>query len=378
MVESTDRRGTAGRYTVRRYRDDDRAAVLSLYESAGEPHSAAWFALRFEHNPFLSHVPVFVAVGSGDNLVGALPLAALRLGTPEDSVLGLRPGEPLVRPGHDRRDVATDLAAACTDHYAGDGAHVRFLFADAAAAATDSEWLAPDVRVAGDVPTYYRVQGPAPVADRSRWKRIAAAAGVTAAGYLEVRDRLVTVPDDATVYRYTDLPLDLLWTLYRRAVPDTFHAVRTPAYYRWRFSDPERPATTYVATLADDPTAAVVTYEDAADGLRRVVLADVVPLAPTPDRTPATKAALAAIVEEHDDADLLVACGSAFPAAALRAFGFHPDTTVPLSTVTTPTALVVAPLPDRLASGPDRWTLGGRSLDDVANWTVSFGVRDAA
>lgn len=371
--ESTDRRGTTGRYTVRRYREDDRDAVLSLYESAGRPHSAGWFAWRFEHNPFLSHVPVFVAVGAGDDLVGALPVAALRLGTPGDPVLGLHTGEPLVRSDHDRGTVAARLAAACADQYAGGDPHVRFRFADPGA---DSRWFAPDARVAGDVTTYYRVQGTAALADGDRWGRLAAAVVPAATAYLAVRDRLVTVPDDATVYRYTELPVDLLWSLYRRAVPETFHAVRTPAYYRWRFADPERPATTYVATLDGDPAAAVVTYEDAPDGVRRVVLADAVPLAPTPDRTAAAKAALAVIVEEHADADLLVACDSTFPTGALRAFGFHPDGAVPLSAATTPTALVVAPLADR--EGKDRFTLGGRALDDVSNWTVSFGLRDAA
>ncbi|MFB6079807.1 MAG: hypothetical protein ABEJ81_02220 [Haloferacaceae archaeon] len=376
MVESADRRGTASRYAVRRYREDDRAAVLSLYESAGTPHSPEWFAWRFEHNPFSSRVPVLVAVGPDGDLAGALPLAALRLGlgTPREAVLGLRVGDPLVRRCHDRHEVTTGLATACADRYAGEDPAVRFRFAEPTA---DSRWLDPDARTAGAVRTHYRVQRPAVLSDESRRGRLARAVSPAVAGYLEVRDRLVTVPDDVTVHRYTDLPLDLLWSLYRRAVPNTIHAIRNPAYYRWRFSDPEALATTYVTTLGGEPAAAVVAYADARDGVRRLVLADLVPLLPTPDRTAATKAALAVIVEEYDDADLLVASGSGFPPAALRAFGFHADDALPLSAVTTPTTLVVAPLAGRSSSGRDRWTLGGRALDDVTNWTVAFGLREA-
>jgi hypothetical protein len=378
MPERADRRGDARRYVVRRYRDGDRAGVLSLYEAAGRARSPEWFAWRFEHNPFLSHVPVFVAADRDGDLVGALPVAAVRLSAPRGTVLGLGVGDILLRPGHADRDLRSRLMAACADHYAGTEPHVRFGFAGVDAdAGTVAGRLSPDARVAGEVPTCYRVRDPTALVDDAR-RRLAPALAPVAAGYLELRDRLVTVGDDATVYRYTDLPLDRLCSLYRRAVPETFHAHRNPSYYRWRFSDPDHPATTYVATLDDDPAAAVVTYGGTADGYRTVKLAEMVPLRPASGRTVATKAILAAIVEEHADADLFVACGDAFPADALRAFGFHPDTAPPLSAVTNPTVLVVAPPGGRSGTVPDRWTFGERSIDDVTNWTVTFGDRDAA
>jgi GNAT superfamily N-acetyltransferase len=367
----TPTRGESG-YLVRPFESGDREPFLDLYETVwGERPQPEWFSWRYQNTPYLTHVPVFVAESADGDLVGARPLVPFRMRADgRDPVVGLHPSNTMVHPDHRRNGLFSRMSAACTDYYRERDPRFYFNFPNPAALAGNLDF---GYRVVGTVPTYYRVQNPGALSDLN--PAVGAVAGRVARTYLGLRDRVAQVDDGVTVGRYTEPPCELLGSLYERRVPDRLHTVRDAEFYRWRLANPERPATVYVAFDDRRPLAALVAYADTVDGGRRVKLADVLPMEPTPDRDRALPSLLAVVVEEYADADLVVATGESFPADGMRAFGFHRDDRFPLDRVAEETTLVVYPLLDDEDESAG-WSLGDVHLDDREDWYVSYVDRD--
>ena len=381
MAENTRYDSSTDGYTVRRFESGsgDREGFLSLYETVwGETRTPEWFAWRYEDNPYVDHVPVFVAESDGE-IVGARPLAAFRMRTPDGAVLALHPSDTMVHPDHRGQGLFTRMSSACTEYYTEGEPAFYFNFPNEAALKGNLKF---GYRVVGTVPTYYRIQNPSALLDGATedldgWQERAAkvGAGMAASGYLGLRDRSASVDRDVTVRRYSSVPAGLLESLYERGAPDAIHADRDAAFYRWRYADPEHPPTTYVARRGRTPVAAVVTYADVVDGVKRIKIAEVLPMTETRGRSGSVAALLSVVTSDNRDADVLAATGSAFPPGAMRALGFHRDDSFPLSRVTEETTLVAYPLvEDTDAAGA--WHLGGSSLDEKDDWTVTFAERD--
>lgn len=382
MAENTRYDSSSDGYTVRRFESGsgDREGFLSLYETVwGEARTPEWFAWRYEDNPYTDHVPVFVAESADGEIVGARPLAAFRMRTPRGTVPALHPSDTMVHPDHRGQGLFSRMSAACTDYYTEGGPAFYFNFPNEAALKGNLKF---GYRVVGAVPSYYRIQSPSALldgalSDLDGWQERVAKAGATAAatGYLGLRDRTASVDRDATVRRYAAVPASLLESLYERGRPETIHADRDAAFYRWRYADPEHPPTTYVARRGSAAVAALITYADTLDGVKRVKIAEVLPMTETPGRSGAVARLLSVVADDNRDADVLAATGSAFPPGAMRALGFHRDDQFPLSRVTEETTLVAYPLVED-AEAAEAWRLGGSALDEMRDWTVTFAERD--
>ena len=382
MAENTQYDSSSDGYTVRRFESGsgDREGFLSLYETVwGEARTREWFAWRYEDNPYVDHVPVFVAESGDGQIVGARPLAAFRMRTPAGTVPALHPSDTMVHPDHRGEGLFTRMSAACTEYYTRGDTAFYFNFPNEAALKGNLKF---GYRIVGTVPTYYRIQNPSALLDGAMdglngWQKRAAAFGVKAAatGYLGLRDRTASVDRDVTVRRYSSVPAGLLESLYERGTPDAIHADRDAAFYRWRYADPEHPPTTYVARRGRKPVAAIVTYTDAVDGAKRVKISEVLPMTETGGRSGSVAALLSVVVSDNRDADVLTAAGSAFPSGAMYALGFHRNDRFPLSRVTDDTTLVAYPLVDDPDS-TEGWRLGTAALDDKDDWTITFAERD--
>ena len=94
-------------YGIRRFRPDDVDAFLELHRDAfGADHGREWFAWKYEENPYVYHVPVFVAERAGD-LVGARPFFALELSVNDGRHLALQPCDTMIHPDHRQRGLST-------------------------------------------------------------------------------------------------------------------------------------------------------------------------------------------------------------------------------------------------------------------------------
>jgi hypothetical protein len=84
-------------YTIRWYEDLDRGAFIDLYELAFSGCNEAWFAWKYEGNPYAERVPIFVAEKNGE--IGAVrPFIPFPLRLGERTVPVIQPVDLVVHP----------------------------------------------------------------------------------------------------------------------------------------------------------------------------------------------------------------------------------------------------------------------------------------
>lgn len=364
-------------YEVRRLRADDVDAFFDLLDSvAGRDLGREWFRWKFEENPYVYHVPVFVAerVGGDEDasghtdseLVAAQPFFVLELSVAGHRHLAMQPCEALVRPDHHGRGLRSRLNDAAVRTYREDTARFVFDFVDEPAGAGYQRlgWE----RV-GDVAAYCRVQDPNIPREPtpSGWASRAVQALRTRLGTSgRLSDRRLHIPRDVTVEVHESVPAGTLASIEYDTRRTTIHAHRDRRYYGWRFDDPTQSYTTYVAERRGEPVAAVVVAAAGEDG----TAAELTEITPYPREDPhgALEALLRRIVEEHADEPLLAAPAALPKGLAARA-GFRPDDRLQLTERASRRTQVVR----ELGHGLD---VAGVDVADPGNWAVTFADRD--
>lgn len=383
-------------YEVRPFRPADREPYLDLYETVfGARPSAEWFEWKYgTGNPYVDEPPIFVAertgggvgaeerAGDGDgaggypdgagghpdgDLVGARSFFALRTATGEATRLALQPSDAMVHPDHRRRGLFTETTTAALAHFADREPAFCFNFPNSRSLPGNLKlgWAVVD-----DLTTYYRVHDPAALAEAVPSPL---APLLRAAARIYNRFRTPTPPGgvDVTVHR-RDVPAGTLAAIDRRARDDDrLHARRDETFYGWRFDKPGRAYETYVAERGGEPTAALVVGRDDRCGVPTARVLDAPAVGAPADRREARGALLAAMLDDHGDV-ALVAVRGGLPPALLRRHGFLPDTSLPLSPVTSTSTMVARPL------GDADWTVDGRDLRDPDSWRLTFAELDSA
>jgi len=360
-------------YTIRRYRPDDREAFLALYRRVFGPTSDDWFDWKYAENPYLDHVPMFVAEAAGE-LVGAKPCFALAMRVGNGNELALQPADVMVHPDHRRQGLNFRMTERLVDHYTAGEPAFFFNFPNEATLAGCRKY---GWAVVGTLPTYYRVQNPTAFLqpETAVGRALAALAGPLATGYLGLRNGSGSWTDDVTVRRHDEIPVGTFTSLYWRDVPRRLHALRDRRFYHWRFDNPRWTYAAYTAVRDDVPVAGVVVGRQRRNGRTVVNLVDAVPLTGGRDRRRALSRLVERVVADHPDADVVASAGDTVPASALRGFGFRSDRSFLLSRVAHPTTMVARPL----AEDPDEhWSTCGVDLRRLDDWHVAFSERDTA
>ncbi|WP_049923680.1 GNAT family N-acetyltransferase [Halopiger djelfimassiliensis] len=365
-------------YTIRQYRDRDRNEVLALYRAVLESGlSEAWFEWKYESNPYVEDVPVYVAEHDG-TVVGAGGFWVLELHTGSRSTRVVQPCDAAVRPAHRRRGLYTEILGRGLERFDDDGLDIAFDFPNELSKATFEKygWRPVERRE-----TFFRLQRPgALLGDRFDGPAASLAADgarLLARGYLAAASRRRSAASDRLaidVERTAGIPAETLAALYRRAVPDAFHVVRDETFYEWRFENPQWTYTTYVGRYEGTPIAAIVTGTTVENGAVVTHLTDIVPLVADRSRTAAFGPLLEAVLEASDDAALVVAPSTPIPRAILSAYGFRSDHSLPLSLAATPTVHGVCTLSD--GDDRDRWLVDGKRLPDPDAWRITFSEYD--
>ncbi|WP_164974716.1 GNAT family N-acetyltransferase [Halegenticoccus tardaugens] len=364
-------------YEVRRYAPGDRNGVLALDQIVwGRPRGADWFVWKYVDNPYVDHVPIFVAERDGE-IVGARPFMAFRIRSGDRTALALQPSDTMVHPDHRRRGLFSRMTARAVDYYAERDAAFFFNFPNELSRAG---YLKLGWRDAGLRTTFYRVQDPeslAPSRAGGAGRAVARLATPLARGYCLARDRRSDSSDGIAIERHADVPADLLASLYERRVPDRLHALREPRFYRWRFASPVWNRTTYVARRDGTPVAGLVARtRTTTDGVTVSQFAEIVPLVGDRDWLAALSRLFDVALAGHAASDLVAVAAGGVPRNFLVRRGFLPDDAPPLSVLKRSRCTIVArPLRDDLEED-DAWTLNGRSLVERDSWLLSFGERD--
>ena len=376
--ETTDTDGTAdgaratsdtpGRreddYTIRPYHPDDRDGFLALHETVFGGGSPDWFAWKYEDNPYLEDVSIFVATAD-DEIVGARPYLGFRMRAGDNTYVGVQTADTMVHPDHRRRGLFARMTERSLEHYA-DG-EPAFMF-NVPNAISRAGYLDLGCEIVSELTTRYRLQNPAAFADLGGvLGRIASLSGPLARGYHAVSDATIDVPADVTVVEHVDIPAETLASLYRRRPSDAIHALRDEQFFEYRFENPEWEYTAYTARLGETPVAGLVTGTRTDGGQTVTTLVDVVPLVGDAERDRALVALLDRVLRDHRDSDIVANRGSAIPDRILSQFGFLSDRSLPLSLVASPTVAIAAPIP---VDGS--WRIAGRDLRDPSNWAPTF------
>lgn len=362
--------GESDQYTVRWYRPDDRAGILSLYETEwGRQLTDRWFEWKYIDDPFLSHVPITVAECDGE-IVGTQAYIPSRIRWIDRTVLALQPADAMVHPDHRRAGLYTRITRLGIERYTDHEAAFFFNFPNPGAAHAQEKlgWTVID-----QVGTYYRLQQPGDLLELPGDSIISAVINrvvpPVVRGYLDVRDRISrNAPDDnVDIERRSSLPAETLESLYRSAVPGEFHIDRSAAFYRWWFGDPAYDHTVYVAHRGDSPVASIVTRTR---NDRKVKLMDALPMGS--ERTGAFSSLLDAILADHPNTDTIAVAEGTLPASLLARSGFIHDRGRLLSRVSTATNLAVRPL----ASDGEPEAIPMEVLTDESTWRVTFTEQD--
>jgi GNAT superfamily N-acetyltransferase len=371
METWTDARaGTS--YTFRRYEPGDAADFLDLYATLWDEHyDREWFQWRYEENPFLDHVPIFVAEADG-SIVAARPFLGLPMVVGDTSTLALLTADTMVHPDHQRRGLFTSLTEAAIEFY--EAREPAFVFNQPNAASRpgyrDLGWreLAP-------VETYYRVQNPRPVIE-SRYVSgpllPSLLTGVNSA-VRTVTDTVRRRRQPGTTRAFRGVRSHLLSTLYDQRPPSEIHAQRSEAYYDWRFGSPAWRRTTYVADDGSGPTVGLLARTRTTPAGPTVTqIADVVPMVGERARARRLAALVEHLLTDRRDVDIVAAPSMLLPTDLLSRLGFHSDGTIPIKWLSShDTALCVRSLrPD------DAWEIDGVPLDDPEGWRLGFGEKD--
>ncbi|WP_242695537.1 GNAT family N-acetyltransferase [Halomontanus rarus] len=364
-------------YSVRQFRDDDRASFLSLYDTVFDRNrDARWFDWKYEENPYADHVPIVVAERN-ETIVGCRSFFPMEMRVDGETRTAFQPCDTMVHPDHRRRGLFSRMNEYALERY-GDGSpsfFFNFPNENSKPGNLKHGW-----RKIGIVPMYYRPQNPVaalgtllesrlsrfdsdadsdsnadagdgtsvdaasdgasnpntgrlpidPVDGRTVESINRALASTSAISH-RVRDRLVTPSTpEMTVERHETPPASALEAVYRQSIPDAVHANRTAAFYRWRLQNPTKEYVTYLARWEGTPVAALI-VSPVEDYVRIV---DSLPRATGTHQKPLERL-LVDVLAEYSDRSFVTAFGDTLP-APLR-YLFYPDTRRPLSSAIQPT-----------------------------------------
>jgi GNAT superfamily N-acetyltransferase len=378
MSQRPSTRQTAGatdQYEIRPFEPGDREGYLALYNRVLSGGDDAWFAWKYEDNPFADDVPIVVAT-HGDSVVGAKSAVPQRIRVGDRTVDALHPADTMVDPDHRRQGLFSRMTEFMKEHYADRSPQLFFNFPNDKTLAGGKKHGWVEV---GRIPTYYRIQRARGMVGGELPPPAVRALDLLDPvfdAYLTVRTKLVSTSPDVTVEERVGVPADVLADLYERAVPDELHTERSAQFYDWRFGNTKWSYRTYLAGLSgpsgalSDPDVGVVVGSGTRNGQEIVNIVDVAPLAGA-GRLRALKAALERICDRNRDADVIAFSGHAIPANLLSSFGFLADTDVPLSLVSSPSAMASYPLTEN-----GSWSIDGRNVRRLDDWLVTFADRD--
>lgn len=361
-------------YTFRQYEPGDAEDFLDLFELVwGKRHSREWFRWRFEANPYVDHVPMFVAEADGA-VVGTRPFLAFRMAVGDETVVGLLTVDTMVHPEHRRRGLFTAMTEQSLDYYA--ERDVAFVFNQPN---SDSR---PGFRSLGfreiDIKrTYFRVQRPSVFLDSrglSAGSALARLADGLASGYHRLRNGRRWRTDDVVVRRHPGVATDELTALYSRAVPHGITVHRDDQFYDWRYAGPAWSRRTYVASRGGEAIVALLARtRTTTEGITVTQIADIVPLIGGADWKRGLAGCVEGVLADAADDDVVSAPARVFPSDLATAYGFLVNDELPLAPfVSTDAVLCVRSLRD----GGETWEVNGVSLTEPANWFLTFGGRD--
>lgn len=358
-------------YTIRRFREDDLPDFISLYEDVfGNGGTSAWFNWKYRSNPYLDHVPIFVATLHGE-LVGARPFFSLELTDRSETWTGLQPCDTMVHPDHRGRSIFTSMTEKALAYYNDHPVDFVFNFPNDMSRAGYLKMGWQEVRT---IPEHYRFHDiratVSEKTDNGFVQTVAPVVEFAVTAYNRIRTSFAPEPDPTIEATATDtIPTETLLKLYDRSPPSALHAARDRQFYEWRYENPQREYGTILATRDGKALGAAIVGTTQGNGLTEARIVEVLPWIGN-DRA-VISTLMDKILVEYAHADLLSIFDETISNPQL--WGFVSDRRFPISKVQQSTHLLTRPV-----TLEDGWFLNDHELTGPSSWSLSYAEWDTS
>lgn len=349
-------------YDIRQLRDDDINQYLELFDTVfGKQMSREWFDWKYTENPYLDHVPIYVAEQDG-KVIGARSFFATAIRAASWDGIGLVPCDTMVHPDHRRQGLFTQMTERALEDYRTGGPDLCFSTPNEAALSGNLElgW-----EQAGKFEISYRIQRPGSIAvskfDHPVAKTVAPIVSWSAQQMMAACQSYSGIDPTGTVTRYDMPPTDKLAALHDRNTPQTIHARRDSEWYDWRLSDPEREYLTYLGRRGDKVVSAAVV----ATGSQKTTVADMLPLVDTHADRAVSAAVIKTILQDLPESEIVSVPAGPIPSDVLSAFGFVSDETFGMNKLVRKRNRTVLSL-------TDDGRINQFDPTDPVNWSMTF------
>ncbi|MXV60953.1 GNAT family N-acetyltransferase [Natronorubrum sp. JWXQ-INN-674] len=334
------------KYTIRRFEIDDIEDILDLYHHTWfiRP-SFNWFRWKYIDNPFIDHIPIFVAEFN-EKVIGVKAFFALKLSINGKTSFALQPCDTMVHSDHRRQGLFTKMTEKSIHEYSQSDVDIFFNFPNQNSAPANKKmgWETIDL-----LKTYYRFQNPlAIVADKTDLPIPSHTYGIGRLLYNSpymVRQRLLSQNNPVDVRSLSTTPADSLTRLYEHLVPDRAHVFRNERFYNWRFDNPRREYTTYLGYIDGELRGAIVTSKHT-DGneFETTRFVEILPLLDLQNQTMTIDALIKQSIYDNWNTDLFIVPNNLLPDDILSKNGFRSDSSFPISKVSSETRFMAKPL----------------------------------
>jgi GNAT superfamily N-acetyltransferase len=365
--QSTGLGGNDDGYIIQQYSDQHKDGFLSLYRTVFRDTSHEWFQWKYENNPYVDSVPIYVATKEGE-VVGASPFFALKLAIDGREFLTLQPADAMVHPDHRKNGLLSRMTEHAIDFYADRSPAMFFNFPNWK---SKGAYLKHDWKVVDELSTYYRIQNPARVVgmvpDSTPRSFVESVGKAIARTYHNVRNQPnVATDNNIRINQHQSIPVSEFVALSGGGSTDKLQLVRDEAFYKWRYNSPNWSYTSYLAKQDGVPIAGMITGTSVENGTIVTKLTDIVPSSESQRDSETMSLLLSQVVRDFDDSDVLAARRGSLSDSLLQQYGFWSDDQYPLSLTSTRTTHVARSLSDDL----------GINLHDSSKWESSFALRD--
>jgi len=364
----------AGRYTIRPYEPDDLDGFLRLDQRIWDrTRTPEWFRWKYVDNPYVDHIPVFVAEHD-DEIVGVRPFLAFELRVGENSVTAYQPADTMVHPDHRREGLFREMTTHALSTYRDREPTLFFNFPNehARPGYLDLGWRTVAPRV-----TYYRIDSPAAL---PTGMALSTAIQPFLRAYYAVQQSVSSPPAGLIVRQVDGAAIGRLAALHDECRTPKIHADRTETFLDWRLSSPIWDRRMYFVheEAGSDPVAGLVSRSrTTSEGMRLTQVVDVAPLSGGQRWQNAVWEGLRAVVATHPETDLFAVSNGGIPHEILTAVGFLSDDSLPISQFTSFDPMLVA-RPNDDPADESAWQIAGHAVDDADNWCVTFAERDTS
>jgi len=361
------------KYIIRQFEKKDLEDFLNLYSVVFDKKGTEeWFDWKYRSNPYVDHVPIFIAEKNG-TVVGARAFFPLGMTDTLGDWVAIQPCDTMVHPNYRRQGLFTKMTQRALEYY-NNNERSDFVFNfpndNSRRGNLNMDWKSVDI-----IDRRFRFNHFARTihtqTDQEPIRIVGSLLNPPVRIYNKISDWLSLQSIDSGLETETEngVATNTFFELYESVSFDKIHANRSKRFYQWRFANPTRRYRSIIVRRNGSPVAGAIVGVSNRESLTHARITEIQPLDTI--KKSESDALLSRILDEYSDADVISVFGRSLPTAA--SWGFLSDQRFPLSKVRSSIHLLTRPV--NLQAG---WSLEGHKLLDPSEWALSYTELDTS